>query len=1023
MQSPRSLVVVMLVLLAVAAAVWQFAGGGEAPVLPTAPTTPTRQEPTAGPVQAGGQDVGAPATGAATAATGERQAVELPGQGVGKAAIVGLVTDPDGKPLAGVTVHAAPGLAFANANGTFDFDNFDFDDLGDNAFDMASMMRKVREQFRDRVTATSGPDGRFRIGAPGSARGVGLRLVQRGFAILDRSVARPTEQDTDVGTLVLQRGAIVSGRVVAANGDPVVGARVSRVHAIEERFAAGLEFDIPEVAEVESLRGESAVTDARGAFELAHLTAGDITLRARHTDHPTGRSAAFTVAAGAEQHNVLITMPRGGSIRGVVTNLPADIATLKVLASKKPKPNPAADPTGMAGAMGFDLGEMLAEMGVAVGERSTTVAADGSFELRGLTLETWRVWLARDSVGFVGDATCSARLEVTPGGQDVELPFEAGVAVTFTAVDAKTQQPVEKLWVRDTLRGGGGMSDMMSFAMPKAAKLTTFPGGVVTVANLRPKAKQKLTLKVESMGYATFERGDIELPKTGSLDLGRVALEPVPTLRVQVLANSDGKPIAGAKVRLGDGGIDRRIARFLPGGGDAGQGPTNVKTGRDGVVMLNRPATGSTTVSIEADGFASFTSAALECTNDGPAAYTARLFVGGIAEVVVVDADGKPVVNATVEHRDPLAGRDTKKTDAQGLARFQHLLPGAHAFRLGRDGATINALLQGRDEDQGAAWTPTDVVDLAVANVRLQKAASASLRGFVRENGIALADARVSFRKGAAGGEDPRAAAEAMFGEMLNQGGGNAGKRNGKTSEQGAYSLSELPEGQHRIVITHKGRAMPMSVPIVLRLGENVVDVELDMTTLRGVVQDPDGKPVDGARIRVKPVPAAGAGGGAEDLGEIAEGMVPGMNLGGGSTIRTDASGAFELRGVDPDVELLVQASAKGYAPASARVTAPRGTAKVMAQLKLAPAGKVRVTVSGDMTFGGVRAVYKGTGDPVPPVVQMLRRGKATLEGLCAGTWEVEASGIGGNRGGNGTGEPRRKTIEVIAGQTVDVEL
>ncbi|MBL8752720.1 MAG: carboxypeptidase regulatory-like domain-containing protein, partial [Planctomycetes bacterium] len=779
------------------------------------------------------------------------------------------------------------------------------------------------------------------------------------------------------------------------------------------------------VAEVEALRGESAVTDDRGAFELAHLTAGEITLRARHGDHPTGRSAAVTVAAGGEQQNVLISMPRGGTIRGHVTNPPADVAKLKVLASKKPKPNPAADPTGMAAAMGIDPGEMLAEMGMAIGERSTTVAADGTFELRGLTLETWRVWLARDGAGFAGDATCSARIDATPGGQDVELPFEAGVVVTFTAVDAKTQQPVEKLWVRDTLRGGGGFGDMMAMAMPKAARLTSFPGGVVTVANLRPKAKQKLTLKVESTGYAAFERADIELPKTGSLDLGRIALEPVPTLRVQVLANGDGKPISGAKVRLGAEGVDRRMARFMPGAGGAMQGPTNGKTGRDGVIVLNRPATGSTKVHAEADGFAPFQSAALECTNDAPAAFTARLFVGGSAEVVVVDADGKPVANAVVEHRDPPGERATAKTDPQGLVRFKNLLPGKHSFRLGRDAGPMGAFLPRGDDDQGPAWTETEVVDLATANVKLQKAASASLRGYVRENGIALADARIAFRKGSGGGtDDPREAAEAMFGEMMNQGGGGgAGRRSGKTSEQGAYVLSELPEGEHRLVITHKGRAMPTTLPVVLRLGDNVVDVELDMTSLRGVVQDPDGKPVDGARIRVKRAPAAGATG-AEDVGEIAEGIMPGMNLGGGSTIRTDANGAFELRGVDPGVELLVQASAKGHAPAAARVTPERGAQQSIGTLKLAPAGKIRVTVSGDMTFGGVRAVYKGTGDAVPPVVQMLRRGKATLDGLCAGTWELEAGGMGGNRGNGGGGEePKRRTVEVIAGQTIDVDM
>jgi hypothetical protein len=67
------------------------------------------------------------------------------------------------------------------------------------------MLRSVREQLADRVTVATDAEGRFRVVAKGTTRAVGLRVLGRGFAILDRSVQRPKEQDVDLGDLQLRR--------------------------------------------------------------------------------------------------------------------------------------------------------------------------------------------------------------------------------------------------------------------------------------------------------------------------------------------------------------------------------------------------------------------------------------------------------------------------------------------------------------------------------------------------------------------------------------------------------------------------------------------------------------------------------------------------------------------------------------------------------------------------------------------------------------------------------------------------
>jgi len=528
---------------------------------------------------------------------------------------------------------------------------------GGGGFDPGAMLRSVREQLADRVEATTDGDGRFRVVAKGSSRGVGLRVLGRGFAILDRRFDRPKDADVDVGDLQLQSAGIVSGRVLAANGAPVVGARVGRVQEWEGRMMMGMDFDIPEMGEVEALRGgEAAITDDSGNFELAHVAPGDLTLRARHPEHPTAKSQPLVVQAGGEQRGVLLTMALGGVIAGVVEGLPADFKGLQVMAARKPQmpqndANGMGGMAGMMGGMGFDLDAMLDEAGIGFGERTATIGADGRFELRGLARESYRVWVARTGGGFAGSAICSARVEAQPGG-NVTLRYDAGVTVTFTVADAKSSAPVERMTVRDRLRGGGGMADMMGqwggMGGMNNRRASDYPGGAVTVANLRPKANQKLSLTIEALGYAPLERRDIELPKGGNLDLGPLRLDPVPVLTVTVVNAIDGKPVQGASVSFGGQqgnqqggdpmaamrrGMPRQFRGFLPG---AGGGLAQGRTDRDGRITLNRPAQ-QATIEVEARGFAPFASEALAFGAEGPGEYTATLVVGGIAQVDVVE--------------------------------------------------------------------------------------------------------------------------------------------------------------------------------------------------------------------------------------------------------------------------------------------------------------------------------------------------------------------------------------------------
>jgi hypothetical protein len=256
--------------------------------------------------------------------------------------------------------------------------------------------------------------------------------------------------------------------------------------------------------------------------------------------------------------------------------------------------------------------------------------------------------------------------------------------------------------------------------------------------------------------------------------------------------------------------------------------------------------------------------------------------------------------------------------------------------------------------------------------------------------------------------------------EEFGRGAGGGGRgRSARSGDDGSYELRDLSAGSHRLRVTSSDRAMPAVITVTLATGENVYDVDLDVAIVSGVVRDPEGKPVSGASINVVPIRDRAAGQ-ADDVAAAVDQAMPGglemLGGGRGRSVKTGDDGAFELRGLQTGVRLQVRASAKGFAAVLSEPfqLAPGGVRSGV-DLQLLASGRIRVTMVDSVAFASARAqLLDAAGDVVPgvpPVMQILRRGAGTLDGLRPGRWRVEILLPGGD-----PREPR--TIDVIAGET-----
>jgi hypothetical protein len=166
-------------------------------------------------------------------------------------------------------------------------------------------------------------DGAFAVTVPPGTHAVAIEGP--GFAPTRRAgVVVTAGQDADQGTITVEPGRAVSGRVLDAAGAPVAGAQVAAGRLLT---GGGTELYI----EGESLAAQTTETDEDGRFVIAGLSSAPITLLAGRDG--VGRSPSVAIPRGKDSVVVDLVLAATGGLDGQITRGGQPLADTVVIAN------------------------------------------------------------------------------------------------------------------------------------------------------------------------------------------------------------------------------------------------------------------------------------------------------------------------------------------------------------------------------------------------------------------------------------------------------------------------------------------------------------------------------------------------------------------------------------------------------------------------------------------------------------------------------------------------------------------
>ena len=648
---------------------------------------------------------------------------------------------------------------------------------------------------------------------------------------------------------------------------------------------------------------------------------------------------------------------------------------------------------------------------VAIGVLAAAALAAGGWFLFGAGASAPGPEVVPESDDAAGDPTgMGAGFAVRPREGPAAAPAGATYRIRGTVVDA-AGAPVAG--VRVTARRTGAVYDMYDpkswgdwggvAAFARSTKEIDTPSPEDEKPNAEGKSGDDGAFLLETAETGTYEvAARAAAPRAGTkASVGLTPAKPEAKVKLTLLS---GSRLSGRVVDASDQGIAAVVKASwdLPGTGQ-GFAPPPAKTDATGAFVFDAVPAGKGVLSVTLPGRMALSG--LEVVTPYEGTYVIRVGGGGVLKGRIADLRGQPVAGADVVatvgtfaaalSRDPTGCRSRAKSEPDGTWRMEGVLPGkVSALSVMAAGYTLLQQTVPR-----ATWAGAEVKagQETAIDVVLKKGGAVTGRVTESGTGAPLPDVEVRLIRGE---------------------GYQAGPLTASVSDaEGRYRFDDVALGKHVLLpqsATHWSnelesaatttvnynwnagdvRSAPPSLTVVLTVEGETAERDLEMRrglVVKGRVVNPEGAPVEGAKVRSTA---------ASNL-QWQWGL-PWFGADFGLLATSGADGAFEAKGLAPRESWVLSASKDGF------VGVPSDPFRLAADaapptltLKLAPGASIagRVIDADGKPQPGWTVYYwsmEGQNSSGTVTATTEEDGAYVLKGLPKGKGQVQANGTGG---------------------------